>query len=82
MIPTGVIDVATGDLLRWGYVTADNWKQDGSFDPATEEVRDVLPERRTVRDQPALCYTDGKPDTGRLSKWDGDAWIEVKAALP
>jgi len=37
----GGFDKITGDLLRYGYC---DFETDGSFDPATEEIRTDVPE--------------------------------------
>jgi hypothetical protein len=43
----GVIDRATGDLVRFGFC---DFANDGRFDPKTEELRRDLPDQRFGRD--------------------------------
>jgi len=64
----GVIDTATGDLLRSGFC---DFSADGSFNGATETYKARMPFPGETRD----------PDTNRLSemmsRWNGSAWVRV-----
>jgi len=64
-IYTGVIDTATGDLLRCGYSDFEN---DGSFDGANETIKTDLPNPGTIKDN-----ENGKD----FDRWDGAAWVKV-----
>lgn len=64
----GVIEKATGDLLRIGDC---DWENDGSFDSNTEEVRSDVPDGAIVRGQ-------NFPTTqANMSRWNGNEWVEV-----
>lgn len=62
----GVIENATGDLLRAGDCDFNN---DGSFDPATETIRTDVP-------VPARARGDDVPDN-KMHRHTGSEWIEV-----
>lgn len=61
----GVIDDATGDLLRCGYSDFEN---DGSFDAVNESIRTDVPNYGRRRGQEGLL---------KMDRWNGSAWIEV-----
>ena len=61
----GVIETATGDLLRAGYCDFEN---DGSFNPATETLRIDVPDPAKVR---------GNIYHATMYRLDGAAWVEV-----
>jgi len=64
-ILNGVIETATGDLLRAGFSDFEN---DGSFDGATETF---------VTNVPSPFYIRGNGNNGVYHRWNGSAWIEV-----
>jgi len=61
----GVIETATGDLLKAGYCDFEN---DGSFDSATQTQRTDVP-------SPAKCR--GPEEEEKMHRWNGTVWIEV-----
>ena len=61
----GVIETATGDLLRAGYC---DFTTDGSFDSGTETERTDVPHPSKVR---------GQEDYANMHRWNGTAWVEV-----
>ena len=61
----GVINKATGDLIRCGYTDFEN---DGSFDSATEEIKTDCPEPGAINGNEA-----GDP----FDRWDGSDWVKV-----
>jgi hypothetical protein len=61
----GVIETATGDLLRAGYCDFEN---DGSFDPDTETYRTDVPDAARVRGDDASTV---------MHRWTGSAWTLV-----
>jgi len=61
----GVIETATGDLLRAGYCIFDD---DGSFDGANETERTDCPHPPKVR---------GDVNETQMDRWNGTAWVEV-----
>lgn len=67
MIPLhhGVIETATGDLLRSGYCDFTN---DGAFNGGTETER---------TDVPHPAKTRGDADETNMDRWNGSAWVEV-----
>ena len=65
MTHNGVIDTATGDLLRAGYCDFTN---DGSFDVGAETVLLSVPFPPKVI---------GDPHETQMHRWDGAAWILV-----
>ena len=65
MNKSGVIETATGDLLRYGFCDFEN---DGSFDPATETQRTDIPQIAVVRKAGAQ---------GNFTRWDGSNYIQV-----
>ena len=61
----GVIETATGDLLRCGYT---DFANDGSFDAATESIRTDVPNLAAVK----------KPGAGgTFDRLDGAVWVKV-----
>lgn len=62
----GVIETASGDLLRSGIGV--DFTNDGQFDPATETERTDVP-------IPATCRLPGA--SGNHHRWNGSAWVEV-----
>lgn len=62
---SGVIETATGELLRAGYC---DFSADGSFDGGTEAIRTDVPYPPKVRREGVA---------GNMDKWDGAAWVEV-----
>lgn len=66
----GVIDIATGDLLRVGFA---DFSADGSLDTETEAVRTDVPE-------PA--YPRYFPGTSQMHRWDGAQWTLVSQPSP
>ena len=67
MPQNGVIDQATGDLLRAGSCDFSN---DGSLDPVTEAYRTDVPDVAFVRNDPEESVTE-------MHRWDGGAFILV-----
>lgn len=68
MTQNGVVETATGDLLRAGFC---NFKDDGSFDAASETYR---------TDVPFPAKTKGSEDHSDMHRSagpDGTAWTEV-----
>jgi hypothetical protein len=61
----GVIETATGNLLRAGYVDFEN---DGGFNAVTEAYRTDVPEDAQIR---SLQYR-------AFSRWTGSAWETVE----
>jgi hypothetical protein len=61
----GVIETATGDLLRAGSVDFEN---DGSFNETTETYKTDVPVPPKVRKAGA---------SGNHDRWNGTAWVEV-----
>jgi hypothetical protein len=59
----GVIEKATGDLLRAGHCSF-------THDPATEEYRTDVPED---------CYCRYQLAAKKLTRWTGTEWIIVPA---
>lgn len=66
----GVIETATGDLLRFGNSDFEN---DGSFDAGTETYRTDVPAGAKVR-----CAEDET----NMTRWNGSAWVEVAQPVP
>ena len=60
----GVIEIATGDLLRAGYCDFD----DDAFLPILQSIRTDVPEVPQRRGDPFLTT---------MHRWDGSAWINV-----
>jgi hypothetical protein len=60
----GVIETATGDLLRAGFCNFEH-------DSGTESLR---------YDVPCPFYVRGKKNLPTFHRWDGNAWIEVANA--
>ena len=60
----GVIEIATGDLIRAGYCDFD----DDAFQPITESIRTDVPEGSHRR---------GDLLSAVMNRWDGSAWTEV-----
>lgn len=65
---TGVIKVATGNLLRYGALTQEEWENDGSFDGGTEAVRTDVPLPALRKDEPGAT---------QMNQWTGTEWILV-----
>ncbi len=65
MTQNGVIETASGDLLRSGFC---DFEHDGSFEPSTETHMSNVP-------FPSKC----KGDEGetKMDRWNGLEWIEV-----
>jgi len=61
----GVIEIATGDLLRGGFCDFEN---DGSFDSGTESYK---------TDIPHPCFVRGQEDEAQMHRWNGSAWVLV-----
>jgi hypothetical protein len=61
----GVIDTATGDLLRCGYCDFEN---DGSFNPVVEAIRNDAPEVSPVM---------RVGESGTYKRWNGTVWVDV-----
>ncbi len=68
MSHNGVIEKDTGDLLRAGFCDF----PEGSFDPATEEVRADVPFPPKVR---------SSPEETQLHRWNGSAWEVAEESL-
>ena len=67
MIPfSGVINKATGDLIRSGFT---DFSTDGSLDSVKEEVVTDLPHPSSVR------RSGEKLD---MDRWDGSKWVKKK----
>jgi hypothetical protein len=66
----GVIETATGDLLRAGYT---DFSADGSFDSGTESYRTDVPLNAATKNSPN--------DDGTWSRWDGSDWISASPSL-
>lgn len=66
MTQNGVIETATGDLLRAGFC---DFSSDGAFDPSRESVRADVPFPATARGGVAW------------HRWNGNAWIVVSDLL-
>lgn len=66
MTQNGVIETATGDLLRAGFC---DFSTDGAFDPSKEAVRTDVPFPATAR------------GSGAWHRWDGSAWVVVADLL-
>ena len=62
----GVIETATGDLLRAGHNV--DFENDGAFDAATETARSDVP-------FPSKCR--GNEDDSMMHRWTGTEWTEV-----
>ncbi len=65
---TGVIKTATGNLLRFGALTTEEWENDGSFDSGTETIMDSVP---------FPAYRKGEPGCAQMHQWTGSEWILV-----
>ena len=65
MAHNGVIETATGDLLRAGYC---DFATDGSFSSPTETQRTDCPHPAKVK---------GQEDETQMHRWNGTDWIEV-----
>jgi len=61
----GVIETATGDLIRAGF---SDWENDGDFDSDNESYR---------TDVPCPFYVKGKQDLDKFHRWNGSAWVEI-----
>lgn len=61
----GVIETATGDLIRAGLC---DFSQDGSFDDVTEDYRNDVPVPPKVR---------GDKNNDKHHRWNGSSWDEV-----
>jgi len=70
MSQNGVIETATGDLLRCGFADFEN---DGTFDGGTESYRTDVPVPANTRN----C----RDDDDKYHQWDGDAWQLVSLSL-
>lgn len=66
MTQNGVIEIATGDLLRAGFC---DFTVDGTFDASKEEYRTDVP-------FPAISRGNGS-----WHRWDGKAWVMVADLL-
>ena len=66
MTQYGVIETATGDLLRAGF--CDCFETDGSFNAGTETCRSDVPFPSKIK---------GDPDEANMHRWNGSAWVEV-----
>lgn len=62
MTQNGVIEMATGDLLRAGFC---DFSSDGAFNPSREEYRTDVPFPAVAR------------GSGTWHRWDGNAWVVV-----
>jgi len=58
----GKIEKATGDLIAAGFTS---FEADGSFDPATQAVREDVP-------WPPMCRK--QPGATEMHRWNGSAW--------
>ena len=65
VVTNGVIETATGDLLRAGYC---DFVTDGSLNVGTETVK---------TDVPCLPKAKGKNGLTAMHRWTGTEWIEV-----
>ena len=65
MKPQGKIEKATGDLVAAGYT---DFKNDGSFNAATHDVRQDVP-------WPPFCRK--QPGATQMHRWNGSAWVTV-----
>ncbi len=64
-VSPGVIETATGDLLRTGFCDFEN---DGTFDPETETIREDIPEGAIIKDHySGLDY----------HQWDGENFVSI-----
>jgi hypothetical protein len=61
----GVIETATGDLLRWGF---GDFATDGAFNSETETIRTDAPEPSKAR---------GQHGEAQMHRWNGSAWTLV-----
>lgn len=66
----GVVETATGDLIRAGYTDFEN---DGTFDPLTETYLTNVP-------VPAFVRRIGRG--GRMHRWNGSSWALVPQPQP
>jgi len=64
----GVIETATGNLLRGGYVSTNSWATDGAFDASAESV---------VSGIPHPFYYIGNPTTNTFHRLTNGVWIVV-----
>ena len=69
MLQNGVIETATGDLLRAGFC---DFESDGSFDAGTETMRTDCPCPANIR---------GDPEETQMHQWTGSAWQLVAQPL-
>lgn len=58
----GVIETASGDLLRSGFCDFEN---DGSFNGATESYRTDVPFPAKIK---------GAPEETQMHQWNGSSW--------
>lgn len=65
----GVIETATGDLLRAG---SSDFENDGSFDAGTETYKTDVPVPAKIK----------FGDDANMHRWNGSAWVEVAAPVP
>ena len=65
MTCNGVIETATGDLLRAGFCDFEN---DGQFSAGTETYRTDVPHPAKVK---------GDASETNMHRWTGSAWTEV-----
>jgi len=61
----GVIQTATGDLLRAGFCDFEN---DGAFDSGTETYRTDIPIPSKIK---------GDTENSVFHRWNGSAWVEI-----
>lgn len=70
MTQNGVINQATGDLLRCGNC---DFSTDGAFNASTEAIR---------TDVPIPAYTKGQPGSTQFTRWNGTAYVLIAATPP
>ena len=61
----GVIEVSTGNLLRFGYTDFEN---DGSYNSSTESLRTDVP-------HPGKIFGDSMYTV--FHRWNGSEWVEI-----
>jgi hypothetical protein len=65
MVSNGVIETATGDLVRCGFC---DFSASDDFDSETETYKTDVPHPGKVR---------GDPDEAKMHRWNGSSWVEV-----